>query len=120
MGVKISGSSSQETATLQFANPSQSLVTVAIEASAGESLLEDLWPEDDGRHGTMTSLLPSSVLEKGCRPYGWAQILAGLREEALAAIPTLYAMGAIKAEDVVARIQAKLKDAKSEVEIVAS
>eukprot|EP00931_Biecheleriopsis_adriatica_P107433 TRINITY_DN81777_c0_g1_i1.p1 TRINITY_DN81777_c0_g1~~TRINITY_DN81777_c0_g1_i1.p1 ORF type:complete len:436 (+),score=111.40 TRINITY_DN81777_c0_g1_i1:52-1308(+) len=101
----------QDAATVRFTNPSQSLVAADAEGSSGENLLDDLWPEDDGRHGAVIALLPSAALEKGGRPYGWAQILAGLREEALAAVPALYAMESIKADEVVSRIRSKLQAA---------
>lgn len=106
IAVKISHGAGE--VTLHFANPCQSLVTVAI-AQGTDGLLDDLWPEDDGRNSAVLSLLPGAALEKGIgRPYGWAQVLAGLREEALTAAPNLHAMEGVEATQVIAKLRVKL------------
>eukprot|EP00933_Yihiella_yeosuensis_P056940 TRINITY_DN5639_c2_g1_i1.p1 TRINITY_DN5639_c2_g1~~TRINITY_DN5639_c2_g1_i1.p1 ORF type:complete len:399 (-),score=112.61 TRINITY_DN5639_c2_g1_i1:50-1246(-) len=96
-------------AKLRFANPSQCLVTVAVEGSSDDSLLDNLWPEDDGRNSALLSLIPGAEAAKGGRPYGWAQILAGLREEALAAVPNLFSMEGVTVNEVVSRVRNKQK-----------
>ncbi|CAE8715812.1 unnamed protein product, partial [Polarella glacialis] len=106
--VRVQVSADQQAAVLHFANPSQSLVTVAVEGGSGEALLEDLWPEDEGRNAALLTLLPGAELAKGGRPYGWAQVLCGLREDALSNVPALFAMDGVTANDVVTRVRAKL------------
>lgn len=111
ISVEIKQVDGPQACKLRFANPSQSIITVASEGFGGETLLEDLWLEDDGRHSVLLSQLPSAELAKAStwRPYAWAQVLAGLREDALTAVPALFATSGVTANDVVLRVRNKLK-----------
>lgn len=107
--VAISGDSSgicDDVTTLCFAQPHPSLVTVSLEGDSSHALLEGLWPGDDGRHPSLTALIPTGVPGHG-RPYGWAQILAGLRAGLLVTAPMLQTAEGVTAADVVQRVRAR-------------
>jgi len=89
---------------LRFTHPSLSVVAVACEGATDASVLDALWPDDDG-HGPLAASLPSATVG---RPYGWAQILAGLRDEAVVVLPSLSSAPAVTATDVVLRVRAKV------------
>jgi hypothetical protein len=107
--VAISGDSSgtcDDVTTLRFGQPHPSLVTVSLEGDSSHALLEGLWPGDDGRHSGFTSLFPTGMPGPG-RPYGWAQILAGLRAGLLVTAPALQTAEGVTAADVVQRVRAR-------------
>lgn len=113
--VEIAGAEGAEAAILRFTSPTERLVSVAVEGSVGggtDGLLSNLWPEDDGQHPDVTSLLPvdlqTSAEEAVQRPFGWAQVLAGLREVALASAPQLLTIASVKAADVVEKVRERL------------
>lgn len=111
--VEISeGSESKEAFVLKFLSPNTSLVTVAAKGPEGTALLGKLWPEDDGNNPALTSLLPgdaAAAAEAMGRPYGWAQVLAGLREVSLVAAPAFANLEAVTATDVVLKVRAALR-----------
>lgn len=92
--------------TLRFAQPHPSLVTVSLEADSSHTLLEGLWPGDDGRHSGFMALVPAGMPAQG-RPYGWAQILAGLRAGLLVTAPALQMTDGVTAADIVQRVRAR-------------
>merc|ERR1712232_361891 len=97
-------------ATLHFAAPLPSLITVSCEGSSCETLLEGLWPEDDGRNANLTANLSAgATMTSPGRPYGWAQILAGLREQVAAVAPGLLTVDGVTASDVVLRVRSRLE-----------
>lgn len=107
--VAISGDASgtcDDVTTLRFVQPHPSLVTVSLEGDSSHTLLEGLWPGDDGRHSGLTALFPTGTPGPG-RPYGWAQILAGLRAGLLVTAPALQTAEGVTAADVVQRVRAR-------------
>jgi len=106
--VAISGDSSGtcDDVTLRFGQPHPSLVTVSLEGDSSHALLECLWPGDDGRHSGFAALLPAGMPGPG-RPYGWAQILAGLRSSLLVTAPGLLTAEGVTAADVVHRVRTR-------------
>jgi len=100
-----SSGTSDDVTTLRFGQPHPSLVTVSLEGDSSHALLEGLWPGDDGRHSGFTALLPAGMPGPG-RPYGWAQILAGLRASLLVTAPALQTAEGVTAADVVQRVRA--------------
>jgi len=111
--VELDGAGGQAPkAVLRFACPHHSLVTVAAEGC--ETLLDGLWPGDDGRQAGLLALLPADEAAAAApaagRPYGWAQILAGLRETLLVEAPGLQQADGVTAADVVHRVRARTAD----------
>jgi len=100
-----SSGTSDDVTTLRFGQPHPALVTVSLEGDSSHALLEGLWPGDDGRHSGFTALLPAGMPGPG-RPYGWAQILAGLRASLLVTAPALQTAEGVTAADVVQRVRA--------------
>jgi len=95
---------------LRFASPHESLVTVAAEGEGGDALAEKLWSGDDGGNASLAAMLPSGEAAAPGRPYGWAQVLAGLRETLLVQAPALQPAEGVTAADVVQRVRARVAD----------
>lgn len=105
-------------ATLNFsctalaAGGGAALVGVQGEGIASEALLEGLWPEDDGRVGPLVAAAAAAGVAG--KAFGWAQVLAGLRDKAvplLAGSSTggpLSTGASVTAGDVVQRLRARL------------
>lgn len=83
------------------------VVSVAVEGGAGDPLVENLWPEDDGRSPPLVTLANSSGACTG-RPFFWAQVLAGLRDCLVTRAPALMAVDTVSALDVVTRVRARM------------
>eukprot|EP00928_Gymnodinium_smaydae_P014819 TRINITY_DN15441_c0_g5_i2.p1 TRINITY_DN15441_c0_g5~~TRINITY_DN15441_c0_g5_i2.p1 ORF type:complete len:499 (-),score=132.53 TRINITY_DN15441_c0_g5_i2:106-1602(-) len=106
------GAAAQDVAasvTLRFMCPKPPLVTVSIEVSSGvsECILDSLWAGDDG-NGPLAKAVGEEVSYG--KPFGWAQVLAGSRETAMALAPATFASldGGVTASDVVRLIRERL------------
>lgn len=111
VSVRVDVTSTAGAISLRFWSPKAPLVTVGADGEGSEGLLETLWTEDDGR-GPLAKTIGENVRGK---PFGWAQILAGVREQAAALAPATFALpnldGSVTASDVVRRIREKLNPA---------
>jgi len=111
-----------EVACLRFTNPHASIVKVHVEgtlgADGGASLLSGLWPDDHGGAALLPMPKDITIRERLTaapgRPYYWAQVLAGLREQVVLppgsvglASPFL-AMESVWAMDVLTRVRARM------------
>mmetsp|Transcript_9378 Transcript_9378/g.21454 ORF Transcript_9378/g.21454 Transcript_9378/m.21454 type:complete len:452 (+) Transcript_9378:134-1489(+) len=101
-------SSDGQAVKLRFESPHPSIVTAEAQGTAIGGLLGSLWPEDDGQSGALSSLLSTGKAQGPGRPYGWVQVLAGLRETTLAAVPALLEMDGVTASDVVLRVRGQM------------
>jgi len=102
------------------AAPAAPIVGVSCVGGVGDSLLENLWPGDDGTSGALA--IAATAAGVTGRAYGWAQVLAGLRSTTtvlLDGTPSsalagpLADGGAVVASEVVRRLRAKLPKGKS-------
>mmetsp|Transcript_11357 Transcript_11357/g.28613 ORF Transcript_11357/g.28613 Transcript_11357/m.28613 type:complete len:506 (-) Transcript_11357:225-1742(-) len=85
-------------------------------SSEDDALLETLWADDDGRTGGLASAAASANVPG--RAYGWAQVLAGLRDRAVAVVAgagsgsnsggPLAEGGSVVASDIVQRVRDRL------------
>lgn len=98
---------------LQFSSPLPSLVTVAVEGDGNDAILEVLWPGDDGKNPNLVAMLPTGDAVPPGRPFGWAQILAGLRETLVAEAPALQSAEGVTAADVVQRVRVAAEASKA-------
>jgi len=93
-------------------NNEADFVTVQCEdCSAGDGVLDGMYPEDDGQSGPLVTAADAANLEG--RPYAWAQVLAGLRERTATLMPAsstnpLASGEAVTATDVVQRVRRAL------------
>eukprot|EP00932_Pfiesteria_piscicida_P019979 SRR837773.6799.p3 GENE.SRR837773.6799~~SRR837773.6799.p3 ORF type:complete len:100 (-),score=11.18 SRR837773.6799:87-386(-) len=83
---------------------------VGVSCSGGpDGVLDNLWPHDDGMSGP----LAAAGSKLAGRPYGWAQVLGGLRHETAVLLGGVAGVGgpladgsAVVAADLVQRLRA--------------
>lgn len=111
------GNANSSTTAAEAAAPCLIGVSCEADADAGDGVIESLWLDDDGRAGALPSAAEAANLTG--RAYGWAQVLAGLRERSLSILGSaggcsggpLASGTTVAASDVVQRVRAALVEA---------
>jgi len=92
----------QAVVAIRFSCPHAQLVAAEAERDGSDALLASLWPQDE------VIAAPEGVTVTSGKIYAWAQVLSGLRERSLCAIPAILAAEGVTASEVVQRVREKL------------
>jgi hypothetical protein len=103
---KVSRDSGAEAISLRFTSPGGAVVHVALQerGAAGDSVLDCLWPEDNG----LATAEPADLSKFPGKAFYWAQVLAGLRESVSTSVPSLAGMETVSAMDVITKVRSRL------------
>lgn len=102
----VTNGASKKACSLRFTSPGGEVIHVATQENGAEAdtFLDGLWPEDNG----LATAEPADLSKSPGKAYYWAQVLAGLRETVPTSVPSLAAIGAVSAMDVITRVRSRL------------
>lgn len=109
LGEPDAAEGSRKPMDITFRSCKPPLVVVSAHGANSEGLLEALWPDDNGQ-GPLSKHMGDSAVG---RPFGWAQVLAGARDEAAALEPATMGHASLEANvtasEVVRRLRERLR-----------